>query len=104
MPVVDVIDGSDHRGVVPMAQVIDIQRMADLPDAVFHIQARSAVRIGLLSDRQLNLVRDVFDKAGRFMVDRRFYCPASGVSHNHHKVGSQMLHCVLDAHCRPGGS
>ena len=41
MPVVDVIDGSDHRGVVPMAQVIDIQRMADLPDAVFHIQAQS---------------------------------------------------------------
>ena len=79
MPVVDVIDGSDHRGVVPMAQVIDIQRMADMPDAVFHIQARRAVRIGLLSDRQLNLVRDIFDIAGRFMVDRRFYCPASGV-------------------------
>ena len=97
MSVVDVIDSSDHRGVVSMAKVIDVQRMTDLPDAVFHIQAGSAVRISLLSDRQLNLVRDVFDKAGRIVMDRCFYSTASGVSHYHHKVGSQMLHRVLDA-------
>ena len=97
MSVVDVVNGSDHRRVISMAQMIDIQGVTDLPDAVFHIQASSAVRIGLFSDRELNLVRDVFDKAGRFMVDRRFYCPASGVSHYHHKVGSQVFHRVFDA-------
>ena len=62
MPVVDVIDGADHRRIISFAQMIDIQRVADLPDAALHIQARSAVRIGLISDCLPDLIRNAFDK------------------------------------------
>ena len=37
VPVIYVIDGADHRRILAVAQVIDIQRMTDLPDAVLHI-------------------------------------------------------------------
>jgi hypothetical protein len=42
MTVVNVVDRADNGRVIPVAQVIDIQRVTDLSDAVFHIQAAGA--------------------------------------------------------------
>ena len=39
VPVIDMIDGADHRRIIAVAQVVDIQRMADLIHAVRHIEA-----------------------------------------------------------------
>jgi hypothetical protein len=42
MTVVNVVDRADNGRVIPVAQVIDIQRVTDLSDTVFHIQAAGA--------------------------------------------------------------
>jgi hypothetical protein len=39
---VDVVDRADYRGVFAVAQMIDVQCVTDLSDAVFHIQAAGA--------------------------------------------------------------
>ena len=39
MSVIDVIHSSDHRRIFSMTQMINVQRMADLFDAVLHVQA-----------------------------------------------------------------
>ena len=39
MSVIDVIHSSAHRRIFSMTQMINVQRMADLFDAVLHVQA-----------------------------------------------------------------
>jgi hypothetical protein len=50
MTIINVVNRTDNSRVISVAQMIDIQRMADLIDAVFHIQTAGAVRISLVSD------------------------------------------------------
>ena len=47
MSVINMVDGSDNCRIISMAQMIDIQCVADLLDAVLNIQAGSAVGICL---------------------------------------------------------
>ena len=97
MPVINVIHSPDHSRILTMAQVIDIKRMADLFDAVLHIQAGRAIRISLISDRQPDLIRDVLDETRRIVVDGRIHCAASGMPQYDHEIRSQMFHRILDA-------
>ena len=97
MPVINVIHSPDHSRILTMTQVINIKRMADLFDAVLHIQAGRAIRISLFSDRQPDLIRDVFDEPGRIVMDGRINCAASCMPQYDHQICFQMLHSILDA-------
>ena len=72
MTIINVVNRTDNSRVISVAQMIDIQSMADLIDAVFHIQTAGAVRISLVSDGKADLVCNVFNKAGWIVVDGGF--------------------------------
>ena len=96
MPVINMVEGADNCRVISMAQMIDIQCVADLLDAVLNIQAGSAVGIYLISDGKLDLICDVFDKSGWIVVDGSFHCSAPGVAQDQHKICPQVLHRIFN--------
>ena len=62
MTIINVVNRTDNSRVISVAQMIDIQRMTDLSDAVFHIQAAAAVKISLVSYGKADLICDVFNE------------------------------------------
>ena len=96
MPVIDVVNRADDRRVVSVAQMVNVQGMTDLFDAVFHIQAAGAIRIGFVSDGKTDLICDVFDKAGWIVVNGSFNSAAASVPQYDHQIGPKMLLSVFD--------
>ena len=86
MTVINVVDRADDCRVVSVAQMIDIQRMTDLSDAVFHIQAAGAVRISLVSYGKADLICDVFNETGWIVVDGSFNSTAACVPQDNHQI------------------
>ena len=98
MTIINVVNRTDNSRVISVAQMIDIQSMADLIDAVFHIQTAGAVRISLVSDGKADLVCNVFNKTGWIVVDGGFNSTASGVPQDNHPIGVQILLRIVKPH------
>ena len=96
MSIINMVNGADNCRVISMAQMIDIQCVADLLYAVLNIQAGSAVGICLISDGKLDLIRDVFDKSGWIVMDGSFHSSAPGVTKDQHKICPQVLHRIFN--------
>ena len=102
MPVINMVDGSDNCRIISMAQMIDIQCVADLLYAVLNIQAGSAVGICLISDGKLDLIRDVFDKSGWIVMDGSFHSSAPRVTEDQHCIAFHSGIPVIQ-HSDPAG-
>ena len=96
MTIINVVNRTDNSRVISVAQMIDIQSMADLFDAVFHIQTAGAIRIGFVSDGKTDLICDVFNKTGWIVVNGSFNSAAASVPQYDHQIGPKMLLSVFD--------
>ena len=94
---VDVVDRADYRGVFAVAQMIDVQCVADLFYTMLNIKAGSAIRVCFFSDRISDSISDILYKSRRIVMYCCFYGAAAGVPHHYYQVCSQVLYSVLDA-------
>ena len=62
---VDVVDRADYRGVFAVAQMIDVQCVADLFYTMLNIKAGSAIRVCFFSDRISDSIGDILYKSRR---------------------------------------